>query len=616
MFDALRKMIFPIIIIVLVFFVAMIVLEWGLGMSGRASYEESNVAAVINGEEVPWLAFNRLYDNLVRAESEKSDDELPDPKLKELQETAWNQLLADRLLMQQATKHNIAVSDEEVYLYLKYSPPAEIQQSPSFQTEGRFDYQKYMQALAEPQFEAYWASLEPLLRSDLLKMKMQERVIQMAEVPEAEVKEIFMMNNEKIKVEMINVDFDRFSRPPPTSTDEEKRAFFEERRDQYTVEERAAVSIVMLEREAAPYDWEVSYNRAIQLHDSVTAGADFVELAREYSEDPGSAVNGGDLGWFPRGQMVEEFDKRVFTMKEGDISEPIRTQYGWHIIKHQGFKKEAFQGRGGRGDEPVEQASCSHILIKTVASRETLDLLYRRMEDFRAAAFSSGFFKAAEDLSMPVRESGLFVRNRNIQFLGRDEAASDFGFENEVGEISGVMENNSAIYVLRVADRRPAGPAAFEEVAQKIDLDIVKHKVMTLCRDTANAIYAELQAGADFKKAAERFGEEPETPDPFQRNSYVRGFGKDPDAIGRAFALTEIGQMSKPIEYDQGVVIFRLLERMPANLSEFTAKHDSIANNILSTKQQELFSRWFQMLVDESDIVNNVKKGLARSEFM
>jgi peptidyl-prolyl cis-trans isomerase D len=616
MFEALRKMILPIIIIVLVFFSAMIVLEWGMGMSGRSSYEQSNIAAVINGEEVPWQVFNRLYNNLVRAESETTDDELPDNKLQELQEKAWQQLLSDRLLMQQVASHTIVVTDEEVYAYLKFSPPADIQQLSYFQTEGKFDYQKYMGALADPQMSRYWASVEPLVRSDLMKMKMQEMVIQNAHVTEAEVKDIFTTASERIKVDMINVGFDRFSRPPPQITEEEKQAFYEERRDQYTVDERAAVTMVLLEKNPAPYDWEVTYGRAMLVHDSLMAGADFAELAREFSEDPGSAVNGGDLDWFPRGQMVEEFDRFAFSMKEGDISEPFRSQHGWHIIKHHGYKEAPFIRRGGKGDEPVQQAHCSHILIKTTASQETLDLLYSRLEEFRSAALSSGFHKAALDTKMRLRESGLFFRDRNIQVLGRDIPASDFAFENEVGEISGIMENNSAVYVLLVADRQPEGPASYEDAKNKIDLDILTYKVNSLCLDTANVIYAEIQTGTDFKKAAEKYGEEVETPDEFRRNSYVKGFGQDPEAIGRAFSLSEVGQITKPVEYNQGVVIFRLIERIPPDLTEYAVRRDSIHNEILVRKQQMLFGGWFQSLIDESEIVNNIKRNRSRSDLM
>ncbi|MDH3891186.1 MAG: peptidylprolyl isomerase [candidate division Zixibacteria bacterium] len=616
MFDALRRMIFPIIVIVLLTFVGMIVLQWGMGMSSRAGYEQSAVAGIVNGEEVTWKAYNSVYNNLVRAEAQQTEDELPADKVKELQTKAWNQILSDRLMTQQVAKFSIVVTNEEVYAYLKYSPPADIQALPYFQTEGKFDYQKYLNALADNQMSNYWASLEPLIRSDLTKMKMQEMVIQNAHVSEEEVKEFFTNGAEKVKVEMIDVSFDRFSRPPPQSTDEEKRAFFEERRDDYSIEERAGLSIVMLERKAAPYDWEVSFNRATQLYDSIKAGADFAEIAKEFSEDQGSAVKGGDLDWFPRGVMVDEFDRLAFTMKEGEMSEPFRSQFGWHIIKHHGYKEEKVTGRGSKGDEPVLQAHCSHVLIKAEASAETLDGLYRRLEDFRTAALSSGFHKAAADAVIPLKESGLIFRNRNIQFIGRDIAASDFAFENEVGEISGVMENNSAIFVLQVSDRVPEGSAAYEDVEQKINLDIVKHKVSSLCLDTAAAIYADIRTGADFIAAAERFGETVETPDQFHRSAFVKAIGRDPKAIGAAFSLTEPGQYSPPTEHAQGVVMFRLIERITPDLTEYTTMHDSLFNMIMQAKQQELFSGWFKNLMESSEIVNNTNKQAGRSDFM
>ena len=616
MLKALRKMSFPIIIIVLFFFVAMIILQWGMGMSSRSGYEQSAVAGMVNGEEVSWATYNRAYSNLARVESEKTEDELPTEMIKELQQQAWNQLLSDRLMTQQVAKYRIAVTDEEVYAFLRFSPPIDIQELSYFQTEGRFDYQKYMNALADPQMGNYWASLEPLIRSDITKMKMQEMVIQNAHVSEEEVKEFFTQGAEKVKVEMINVGFDRFSRPPPQSTDEEKRAFFEERKNDYTVEERASLSIVLLERKAAPYDWEVSYNRAKQLYDTIVAGADFADIATEFSGDPGSAVKGGDLDWFPRGNMVDEFDRYAFTMKEGEMTEPFRTQFGWHIIKHHGYKEEKITGRGSKGDEPVLQAHCSHILIKAEASVETMDGLYRRLEDFRTAAHSSGFHKAAVDANIGLKSSGLFFRNRNIPFIGRDIAASDFAFENEVDEISGVMENNSAIFVMQVSDRVPAGPAAYEDVDKKIDLDIVTYKVNSFCLDTANAIYTEILAGADFKTAAEKYGASVETPDQFHRDAYVKGIGRNPNAIGAAFSLTEPGQYTKPIEHDQGVVLFRLLERTVPDLTEYTAIRDSLFNQIMQAKQQELFGRWFQLLKETSEIVNNTNKQGRQSDFM
>jgi len=610
MFETLRRMIFPIIIIVLFFFVAMIVFQWGLGLSRRQQYADANVAAVINGMEVSWETYNRAYQSLYQIESENTDEELPESKIREIQQTAWKRLLHDHLIMQEVAKHNLAVTDDELYAFLRYNPPPELQQLPYFQTDGRFNYQKYVSSMANPQDAAFWASVEPFAKENVLKQKLQEMIIQAARVTESEVKEFYLTINEKIKVGMVNVGYDRFSKPPPRSTDEELEEFFNERRDDYPVDERAALNIALIEKKPQALDWERTYNKAMAIYDSIQAGADFGEMAGRYSDDPASAKNGGDLGWFPRGQMVEEFDRKVFSMKEEEISEPIRTEFGWHIIKLHAFKEEMEKPRGKKDKELVRKAHASHILVKTEAGQETLDRAYRRLEEFHTAAKKKGFFKAAEDLSLPIKKTAMFFRGKNIQFIGNDPNAGRFAFENEVDAISDLLESKTAFFVVRVAERVPAGKATFEEAEKKVNLDILKYKVATLCRDTADAIYTEIQKGTDIEKAAKIFGEEYETPAEFLRTDYVKGLGSNAMAIGAAFSLSEPGQISEPVDFDQGTVVFKLLERTSPDLSDYNARRDSLHTVILNYKRQELYGRWFENLIENSEIVNNIEKTL------
>ncbi|MEW5995174.1 MAG: peptidylprolyl isomerase, partial [Candidatus Zixiibacteriota bacterium] len=340
MFETLRKLILPIIITVLFFFVAMIVLEWGLGLSRRQDYVDADVAAVINGEKVSWQAYNRLYSSLYEMESAKTEEELPEAKIREIHDRAWRQLLHDYLLLQKARQYGLTVTDDEVYTFLRSNPPPELQQAPYFQTDGQFDYQKYFAAMTDPQTADFWRGMEPFARESVLKQKMQLMILSAAHVTEEEIKDFYLSENEKIKVGVVNVEFKRFTNPSPHFTEEDRRAYFEEHRDDYRINERAALNLAIIEKKPEPLDWERTYHKAKALYDSVQAGADFADLAVRYSEDPGSVKDGGDLGWFPRGQMVEEFDRMVFNMQPGQVSEPVRSEFGWHIIKLHDRKEE------------------------------------------------------------------------------------------------------------------------------------------------------------------------------------------------------------------------------------------------------------------------------------
>jgi len=166
------------------------------------------------------------------------------------------------------------------------------------------------------------------------------------------------------------------------------------------------------------------------------------------------------------------------------------------------------------------------------------------------------------------------------------------------------------VYVLQVADRKPAGPASFEEVKQRLTADLQREIVMNTCKDTAQAIYADIEKGMDPKKAAKLHGEEYQTPDAFNRSGYVEGIRSDPMAIGAAFGLTTKGEISKPVPHSQGVVIFQLIERTTPDMSEYTAKHDSVYNVVLMNKRQDLFNRWMTWQATHADIQNYVQQAL------
>lgn len=601
MFEFLRRMIVPVMMIALVGFLATIIFQWGRGLSSQTENEQANLAAVINGEEISWNEYNRVYQNLYNVEQQKTEDDLPPSKTRELQNQAWNQILQDRLLMQQAEKYNITVNDDELYYYMRVSPPQEVRQAQAFQTNGQFDYQKYVNGLADPNMANVWASFEPIMRKEIIKLKLQDLIVQTAHVTENEIQEAYLNANEKVKVGMINVAQFRFSSPPPTFEDSEVEAYFNEHKSKYDLDERRVYNLVLFEKIPVQLDWDIQESKIKMIRDSiVNQNADFAEMAKTYSED-GSAPNGGDLGWFNEGQMVTEFNNKVFSMKKGEVSEPVKTQFGWHIIK-------LFDTRTQDG---AKQAKASHILLKVNSSQETLTNYREQLRELENLAREIGFVKAAEQLGLEVKTSRPFEKDRMVSLLGQDAAARDYAFKHEVGSITPVMENNNNIYVGEVAEIIPAGPATFEEVKQIVNVDLIREKVAQICDDTAAVIYSEIKSGASFDKAAKDHGETYDQLDAFSRDSFVKEINRDPIAIGAAFALKNIGDISDPVRHQRGTAIFKLLEKYPADLTKFTEQKDSISQAVLVAKRQDLYRKWFTNLIDNSEIVNNIQFGLS-----
>ncbi len=612
MFDALRKMILPIILIVLFFFIAMIVLEWGLGMSTRQDFEAMTSAAVINGEEVDWAVYNQIYSNLYNnAVMSSPEGDVSDQQAEELQEQAWNQLLYDRLLMQEARKYNFSVTDEELYAFLRFSPPPELQSMAYFQTDGQFDYQKYLNTMVDPQAATFWGSIEPSMRRELLKLKVQDMILQSVHVSEDEVRDAFLASNERVKVAMLNVPYAQFTNPPPQPTEEQMRAWYDEHKEKYQLDERASLKMVILQKEPEEADWMRQRQAAEAILDSLRNGADFAEMAQRYSDGP-SATDGGDLGWFRQGQMVPPFDRAVRSMEEGALSEPIRTNFGWHIIKKHDEREREQVNPATNQTEMMPEFHASHILLEVKVSPETLDELYRRSESFRSLALEQGFQTAAEQMELTVDTTTRFRRNANIQYVGFHPQANRFAFTAEPDAISPVMESDNAVFVAVLNERIPAGIASFEEAKSQVSQDLLVDIVASQCREKAQTIYSSIQNGMSLQQAAEEFDAEFAEVGPFTRSATVPRLRSDPAPIGAAFNLDSVGAISQPVDFSQGTVILQLLEKTNPDLSEFTTRRDSLYQSVMQRKRGELLNSWLQKLVEESEIINNVER--ARDE--
>jgi peptidyl-prolyl cis-trans isomerase D len=589
MMKLMRKLTKQILWIVIAAFVGTIIFAWGMEFS-RKKQSQRLVIATINGENISTFVFQQVYEQALK-QAEKEGKDIDEQATYQLREEVWNNLVNQFLLNQEAKKRGIQVTDAELYEYLRRFPPKELQENPAFQTkDGKFDYQKYLQALKDPRIP--WKQVEDYIRPNLQLAKLQQSIVTLVRVTDDETRQFYEDQNEKIKVKYLLVPSYQFQRENIPVSDNEIGNYYQEHKDEFKTDQSVNLSYVFFEKKPSSADEEETKKRLLEIKDDVLAGEDFAGLAQDYSEDKGSAENGGDLGWFGKGMMVPAFEQAAFSLKPGEISDPVKTDFGWHLIK--------VTDRRVEGDK--EEVKASHILLKITPSEETLTRIKESADGFAENVSKADFTKTAEEDKLPVSETGWFVQGGNIRGVGTNSQADEFAFGNDVGKTSDAFETAKGFYVFQVKAKRPAGIATLEEVKQVIKQKLTKSKADSLAYEKAQSIFSQIKTGKSLKDAADQNNATYAEPAEFSRNSPPPGIGGAPEFIGTAFSLTQPNQISSPVKTDLGAFIIQLVSRSTPNDSLFAAVKDSLTWVALQKKQSQVYQEWFAQVRKQAEI--------------
>ncbi len=600
MFEFLRKMIVPLMLIVLVAFIATIIFSWG---GGGFQGAPNDTVGIIGGDKIAYADFDRYYNSLLRQEQRKSDVEITLAKAKEIRDQAWSQLVADHLMNKEVEKHGIFVTQKEVFDFLTYFPPTELQNSPQFMTDGKFDYQKYINAMPVPENAPFWAQVEQMVTPDLMKRKLAEDLYTAVRVTPAEVMEAFLVVNDKAKIGYVNLLGDDLLSGIAEPTEDQINEYYNSNKDDFKLKEQAVLNIVKFDKVASDNDWTITKYEIESIYDSIMAGADFTEMAQIFSDD-GSAENGGGLGWFGPGRMVPPFDSAVFSMDVGEISHPVKTQFGWHLIKLLEKKTEKEVPRGKTVAENVTKCNAAHILLRVMPSPTTLQNIGDLAQEIADSTRAMGDLKTAGELfNYEVSTTGRFFENSFIDGnLRRNSTASHFAFSNKTGEVSDPIEDDNSLFVIELADRIPEGFTALDEAKGTVVRKIKDAMAIDKAGDSLLQIYDALSAGLAPTDIETRFGLPYNRTDYITRTSSIPGLGADPGILGAAFTMAEINQISKPIKHSKGYALVVLLDKQSPNLTEYSEKQDSIYTAVMIDKQREAYSAWFDQIVANADI--------------
>lgn len=613
MFELLRSWIKPIIIVTLLFFVSLIILEWGAQISSGDRYSANTAAAgVVNGQDISRDRFNQVYNELTRQQFADPDNPPSAAQIQRLKSQAWTAIVNDISVLQEIAKQGIEVSDQDMYYYLRYNPPAFLQRLPQFQTDGTFDYQIYLQIMAAPANAPMWASIEEVVFPQVQMAKMREVVTAVARVTREEIRRSYLHDTELGKFNIALVNIKDLKDAAPTPSDQEINEYYQSHVYRFQNEQHRNISLVLFSKDITESDWMRVRGEAQEYSDMARGGDDFGELAALYSEGP-SAADSGALGYIGVSGLDTAYVNGALQVAVGEVTGPVRSSFGWHVIKLLGIKDTSGAEITSTEDrDAIADINTSHLLIKVTSSDETLDNSEAAARSFKNRAAKIGFAEAAGEMSLEIKQPFAFKKSDAIQFIGSDYFASEWVFTSEIGDISGIYENPSNFFVMSLSGIKAEGPIPLADIRSSIENLVRNEKLKDMAMDTARLIYQELADGTDFRTACKNHGVKFITTGQVSRKiTLPPPIGQDPKASGAMFSISEIDEYTEPVRIDRGAAIFQLLDIESPGLDDFEAAKDSVAAALLQSKQAALWNNWYRIVTSNAVSMNYLERQIA-----
>ncbi|MCK5651065.1 MAG: SurA N-terminal domain-containing protein, partial [Gemmatimonadetes bacterium] len=322
-----------IMLVTAIAFVGLMVFEWGMDITGQSGGGLGEIGRV-NGTPVTYDLYQATLRNLSDQLQATQAEPLTSQQYRDLEQAAWDEVVNLMLIEEELGRRGIVVTDDEVRQAARFSPPPELRQNPLFMVDGVFDLQAYQSFLSTSADEILLLQLEAYYRDIIPRGKLMRQVTSGIFPSDAELWSRYQDANEMVTVRYVALNPD--TRIPDSAAEitvDELEDYYDAHRNDFQIPARAQVKAVLLSKTPTPADTAAALTRAQDIRQEIRDGADFGEVAGRESSDAASAAQGGDLGTFARGQMVQAFDSVVFNARIGGTSEPVQTQFGFHIVE-------------------------------------------------------------------------------------------------------------------------------------------------------------------------------------------------------------------------------------------------------------------------------------------
>jgi peptidyl-prolyl cis-trans isomerase D len=559
-----------------------------------------DVVLKVDGHVVRNAQFQTYFQNAIEEVRRQGGGRLTLEDRQQLEDQVVNQLTQRILLEREYRRLGITVSDDEIRQMARSTPPPQILrqivEDPQFQTNGQFDITKWQHYLASTG-EEFRAQIEQLYRDYLPERKLEAYLTADVYVSDAKLWRMWRDQRESVTVAVLEIRPEQIPDSLAPVSDAELERYYAAHKNDYKRAAAAWLSYVALPRVPDAADSAAARERVRRLRADLARGAvKFDEAARKESADSVTGARGGDLGWVKRNEpgFDPQFLAGLRTLKAGELSPPVLSGFGYHLIRIDASKGDSVHVR--------------HILIPIVPQGRHLDAIEARadtLDRLAAEQTDSGVLdRAAKQLGLPVARAPKLVAGDRLTLDGHAVPdASVWAFQARTGETSQIIEGERAYYVFRLDSLQAGGVPPLAQVRDRVREAARYEKKKAIARQRADHALSLLADARDLLQLGRARGLPVEKYGPFTRLNPPAAFVREPMVLGAAFALRP-GERTGVLVGETGCFVLEGIARKAADSAAWLAQRDRQREEFLRPAQQARVQQYLAALRAQAKIVD------------
>jgi peptidyl-prolyl cis-trans isomerase D len=577
------------------------------GLLGQRGLSQSTAIGEVNGVEITYGQWYNYANDLARQREQQTGRAVDLDERALIDDQAFDELVMAIIQQQEFDRRGIGVTEDEIQQAARMAPPPALMQNPELQTDGRFDPAKWERFLASPAVrqQGILLQLQRYYETEIPKLKFYDQVANEVYVSTARLWRTYQDRYDSTSFAYVAF------KPTPAAdtaalaqvTAAEIAAYYAENRKRLQMSTRARVSVIAVSREPSAADSLAMRDRLVAARTRITRGESFEAVAKEVSDDSVSAVDGGKLPPTAKSDFgITEISDALAKLRPGQLSEPIKTSLGWHIVRLDARKGDTL--------------TAHHILVHFRQSDSSATMTDRLADSLARIATGvdnpSRLDTAARRLNLPIFQLDVIEGQRamspnGLLLAGLSQWATNGAAQD--GEVSEVMDSDNAYFIARLDSLTPGGDPPLERVRDDIRAHLARKKSAESRLSEARE-FARSAAQTSLEAAARARNYQVETTAMVTRMQFVPGLGQGHAAAGAAFSLT-VGAVSEPIAAPDGVYVIRVEKRINASRTAWEAQLPTQRAQLEQQVMQDRYRQYLTAIRDAADVVDKRREVFA-----